>query len=120
VAVAEPSADHRTPAAAAVLDDLAVGFATATTINLRGCDRGLFPFPFSWLEQFRGPSSGSVTVTITGAVEISKKNNQVQTCFFFFLVGQFQSQIAIELCDRGSRTVTLLHAKFCGCVFFFG
>ena len=57
VAVAEPSADPRTPAAAAVLDDLAVGFATATTINLRVCDRGLFPVSFSMV----GTVSGALT-----------------------------------------------------------
>ena len=86
---------------------------------LRGVTGGRSRFLFRDRDGFGGPHRQCYLDSISGALAISKKKKKkrVWTCFFF-LTGQSQSHIAIGLGKRGSRTVALLHTKFCGCHFF--
>ena len=62
-----------------------------------------------------GAVSGALTGSNRCGCDFKKKKTSFWSCFF--LAGHFQSQITFALCDRGSRTVTLLHTKFCDCEF---
>ena len=57
---------------------------------------------------FEGP--GSVTVTVTGVVAISRKKLAGPV---LFLAGQSQSHIAIEVGKRGFRTDEILRLADC-------
>ena len=80
VVVAEPSADPCTPAAAAVLDGLAVSFVTATTtMTCRGVTGGRSHFLFRV-----GKVSGALTVSVYRGCDIQNKNEPRPVFFFFF------------------------------------
>ena len=87
VAAAEPSADPRTPAAAAVLDDLAVGFkfATATTTMIcRGVTGGRSRSLFHDWNGFGGPHRQYYRDDNGCGCDIKNKNKSQSRPVFFF------------------------------------
>ena len=94
VAFACGEAFCRSSDSAAVLDDLAVGFATASCCG--GVTGGRSRSLFREVGTVSGALPGSVTVTVTGAVAIKKK----KSLDLFFLAGQSQSHIAIGVGKR--------------------
>ena len=114
VAFACGEAFCRSSDSAAVLDDLAVGFVTATiTMQLRGCERGRSRFLFVG-GTVSGALTGSVTVTVTGAVAISKK----KSLDLFSLAGQFNLMSQLDLEKEAPEQSLCCTRNFAVVIFF--